>query len=106
MSLIAVAAVLSTMHYEGDVAVAGGDYVDVPFVVPAGTVEIEIAHDDGSTYNILDWGVWSPEGYRGWAGGLTDNAIIGVDQSSRSYMPGAITPGTFHGTPGKPRSST
>jgi MYXO-CTERM domain-containing protein len=95
MSLIAVAAVLSTMHYEGDVAVAGGDYVDVPFVVPAGTVEIEIAHTDGSTSTILDWGVWSPEGYRGWAGGLTDNAIIGVDQSSRSYLPGAITPGTW-----------
>src|SRR3979490_1574675 len=95
MSAILVAAVLSTMHYEGDVAVGGGDYVDVLFVVPAGTVEIEIAHDDGSTYNILDWGVWSPSGYRGWAGGLTDNAIIGVDQSSRSYLPGAIAPGTW-----------
>ena len=42
MSLVAVAAVLSTMHYEGDVAGAGGDYVDVPFDVPAGTVEIQI----------------------------------------------------------------
>jgi hypothetical protein len=95
MSFIAVAAVLSTVHLEGDVAVDGGDYVDVPFDVPAGTVEIEIAHTDNSTYNILDWGVWSPDGYRGWAGGLTDNAIIGVDQSSRSYLPGPITPGTW-----------
>ena len=33
-------AVLSQMHYEGDVPVAGGDYADVAFIVPAGTVEI------------------------------------------------------------------
>ena len=101
MSFIAVAAVLSTVHVEGDVAVAGGDYIDVPFDVPAGTVEIEIAHTDNSDYNILDWGVWSPDGFRGWGGGLTDDAIIGIDQSSRSYLPGAITPGTWTVSVGK-----
>ena len=83
------------MHYEGDVPAAGGDYQDVAFTVPAGTVEIEIAHTDGSDYTILDWGVWGPDGFRGWGGGLTDDAIIGVDQSSRGYLPGAITPGTW-----------
>jgi MYXO-CTERM domain-containing protein len=63
--------------------------------VPVGTVEIQISHSDGSSFVILDWGVWSPEGFRGWAGGLTDDAIIGIDQSSRSYLPGPITPGTW-----------
>ena len=101
MGLLAIAAVLSSMHYEGDVPAAGGDYVDVEFVVPAGTVEIQITHSDGSSYDILDWGVWSPEGFRGWAGGLTDDAIIGVDQSSRSYLPGPITPGTWRISVGK-----
>jgi hypothetical protein len=101
MSLIVLAVVLSTMHYEGDVTAAGGDYVDVPFEVPAGTVEIQVTHTDGSDSVILDWGVWSPEGFRGWGGGLTDDAIIGVEQSSRSYLPGPITPGTWTVSIGK-----
>src|SRR5687768_997185 len=106
MGLLAIAAVLSSMHYEGDVPAAGGDYVDVEFVVPAGTVEIQITHSDGSSYDILDWGVCSPEGFRGWAGGLTDDAIIGVEQSSRSYLPGPITPGTWTVWIGKAKLDT
>ena len=99
--LLPVLAVLSQMHYEADVPVAGGDYVEVPFEVPAGTVEIEIAHSDGSDYDILDWGVWSPEGFRGWGGGLEANAIVGVAQSSRSYLAGPITAGTWRVVIGK-----
>jgi MYXO-CTERM domain-containing protein len=106
MSGILVAAVLSTMHYEGDVAAAGGDYQDVAIAVPAGTVEISIAHSDGSDYTILDWGVWGPDGYRGWGGGLSDDAIIGVEQSSRGYLPGAITPGTWTVVIGKAKLDT
>ena len=99
--MLALLAVLSTMHYEADVTPGGGDYVDVPFVVPAGTVEIQVSHTDGSDFVILDWGVWSPEGFRGWGGGLTDDAIIGVAQSSRSYISGPITPGTWTVSIGK-----
>ena len=99
--MIAFLAVLSTMHYESDVAPSGGDYVDVPFVVPAGTVEIQISHTDGSDFVILDWGVWSPEGFRGWGGGLEDDAVIGVLQSSRGYLAGPITPGTWTVSIGK-----
>jgi MYXO-CTERM domain-containing protein len=95
MGLIAVAVVLSSMHYEGDVTADGGDYADVQFEVPAGTVEIQVTHSDGSDYVILDWGVWGPDGFRGWGGGNTEDAIIGVDESSRSYLPGPITPGTW-----------
>lgn len=101
MSLVAIATVLSTMHYEGDVTGDGGDYADVDFVVPAGTVEIQITHTDGSSNVILDWGVWSPEGFRGWGGGNTEDAIIGVAESSRSYLPGPITPGTWKISIGK-----
>ncbi|MEO7732993.1 MAG: CehA/McbA family metallohydrolase [Kofleriaceae bacterium] len=90
-----LAPVLATLHFTGAVPVAGGDYADVTFDVPAGTQEIRIAHDDGSSFDILDWGVWSPDGFRGWGGGLTDDAVIGVDQSSRGYLPGPITPGTW-----------
>jgi MYXO-CTERM domain-containing protein len=101
MGLVFVAAVLSTVQLEGDVTAPGGDYVDVPFTVPAGTVEIQISHTDNSSNSILDWGVWSPEGFRGWGGGLTDDTIIGVAQSSRSYLPGPITPGTWTVSIGK-----
>ena len=101
MSFFAIAAVLTSMHYEADVPVSGGDYVDVAFAVPVGTVEIQISHTDGSADVILDWGVFGPDGYRGWGGGLTDDAVIGVDQSSRGYLPGPITPGTWTVSVGK-----
>jgi hypothetical protein len=94
-------AVLTTAHLEADVDAQGGDYVVVPFEVPAGTVEIQIAHTDGSDAVILDWGVWGPGGFRGWGGGLTDDAIIGVDESSRGYREGPITPGTWQLVIGK-----
>ena len=99
--LLPLLVVLSQMHYEGDVPPTGGDYADVEFVVPPNTVEIQISHSDGSDFVILDWGVWSPEGFRGWGGGNTEDAIIGVQQSSRSYLPGPITPGTWVVSVGK-----
>ena len=84
------------IHLEGDVAEAGGDYVVVPFDVPAGMVEVQVAHSDGSPEVILDWGVWQPDGgFRGWGGGLGDDAIIGVDESSRGYLEGPIPAGTW-----------
>jgi MYXO-CTERM domain-containing protein len=101
MSLVFIAGVLSTVHLEGDVTAPGGDYVDVTFTVPANTVEIQIAHDDHSSNSIIDWGVWSPEGFRGWGGGNTEDIIIGVAQSSRSYLPGPITAGTWTVSIGK-----
>jgi hypothetical protein len=89
--MLAVLAVLSTLHFEGTVTPGNGDYVDVPFTVPAGTVEIAVTKTYTTGVNILDFGVWAPEGFRGWSGGLTDDIVIGVAQSSRGYLPGAIT---------------
>jgi hypothetical protein len=93
--MLAVLAVLSMVHLEADVPVDGGDYVDVTFEVPAGTQEIQIVHADNDDQVILDWGVFGPDGFRGYGGGNLEDAIIGVDQSSRSYLPGPITPGTW-----------
>jgi hypothetical protein len=101
MSLVAVAVVLSTMHVEGDALPGGGDYIDVPFAVPAGTVEIQVTKTYNNGYNILDFGMWSPSGYRGWSGGLTDDIVIGVAQSSRGYLPGAIDAGMWTVSIGK-----
>jgi MYXO-CTERM domain-containing protein len=63
----------------GEVPDDGLDHFFVPFEVPAGTVEIEVAHDDLSEDNILDWGLEDPAGFRGWGGGNSENAVVGVD---------------------------
>jgi hypothetical protein len=85
----------------GEVVAGPPDHVLVPFAVPAGTAEIEVRHDDQSADNILDWGLVDPEGFRGWGGGNDEPAIVGVDAASRSYVPGPITPGTWHLVIGK-----
>ncbi|MCA9607337.1 MAG: CehA/McbA family metallohydrolase [Myxococcales bacterium] len=89
------AAVISSLHFQGPVTADGGDYVTIPFDVPAGTAELRVEHADGGASEILDWGVWAPEGFRGWGGGNSEPAVIGVDESSRSYLEGALTPGTW-----------
>ena len=102
MSIVFVAVVLSTVHVEGDITPGNGDYVDVPFAVPMGTVEIEVTKTyANSSTTILDFGVWSPSDYRGWSGGLLDDVIVGAAQSSRGYLPGAIVAGTWTVTIGK-----
>lgn len=101
MWFVLAATLCMPSHLEADVAASGGDYVDVTFTVPEGTKEIRIAHSDGSATDILDWGVWSPDGFRGWGGGLTEDAIIGVEQSSRGYLPGPLMPGTWTVVVGK-----
>jgi len=91
-----VARAETTQHIEGDVPQDGPEHFYVPFDVPAGTVEIEIAHTDNSDTNILDWGVYDETGaWRGYGGGNTEDAIIGVAASSRSYMTGPIVAGTW-----------
>ena len=99
--MLSLLAVITTLHLTGEVPVAGGDYLLVPFTVPAGTVELAIAHDDGSASQILDWGVWGPDGFRGWGGGLTDPAVIGVAESSRGYVNGPVAPGAWYVVVGK-----
>ncbi|MCB9561526.1 MAG: CehA/McbA family metallohydrolase [Kofleriaceae bacterium] len=89
------AAVISSLHFQGPVTADGGDYVTIPFDVPAGTAELRVEHADGGASEILDWGVWAPEGFRGWGGGNSEPAVIGVAESSRSYLEGALTPGTW-----------
>jgi hypothetical protein len=93
--LVVMASATAPLHFEGDVVAGDGDYDLVTFDVPAGTAEIEIDHSASASTDILDWGVWSPDGFRGWGGGLTAPAVIGVQASSRGYLPGPLTPGTW-----------
>src|SRR4051812_42596049 len=91
LSFAGRAAAETTLTLDSDVPDDGSSFVLVPFDVPAGTVEIQIDHDDLSDANILDWGLQDPAGvFRGWGGGNTEPAIAGVLASSRSYLTGPI----------------
>jgi len=79
-----------------DVAGDGPDFFLVPFEVPADTAEIEVRHQSLGDGDILDFGVEDPDGFRGWGGGNTEPAIIGVGAASRSYLPGPLPTGTWH----------
>ena len=75
-------------------------YLD--FTVPAGTKEIQIHHDDLSPDNILDWGLVDASGtFRGWGGGNEEDAVVGEQAASRSYVPGSVEPGTWRVVVGK-----
>src|SRR5512146_2291068 len=79
-----------------------GLFFTVPFEVSAGTAELELRHDDLSNANILDWGLFAPDGgFVGWGGGNSEPAVIGGDAASRSYRPTALTPGTWRVLVGK-----
>jgi MYXO-CTERM domain-containing protein len=86
---------------EGDVPNDGLDHFFVDFDVPAGTKEIEIKHDDLSDTNILDFGLYDQDGYRGWGGGTSEPTIVGEQAASRAYLAGPIKPGTWRVVVGK-----
>src|SRR5688572_28418197 len=94
------------MPLDGGIAAGGLDHEFVEFEVPAGIVEIEVRHGDGSDADILDWGLHDPQGFRGWGGGNDEPAIVGALAASRSYLPGPIEPGTWRVLIGKAKIVT
>jgi hypothetical protein len=95
----------TVLTFDGEVPGTGPDHFFVPFEVPAGTVEIEVRHDDLSEANILDWGLSDQNGFRGWGGGNVEPAIVGIDAASRSYVAGPIEPGEWRVVVGKAKIS-
>ena len=93
--IASVRADAQTIVLDGTIADGTPRYFTIPFTVPAGTVEIAVHHDDMSAMNILDWGLRDPTRFRGWGGGNTEDAVVGVDAASRSYVPGAIPAGEW-----------
>lgn len=84
--------------YEGAVPDDGLDHFFVPFDVPAGVAEVEVAVEvlpRGDVDVVLDCGVDGPAGSLGWGGGNLEPAVIGGDASSRSYLRAAPEAGTW-----------
>jgi hypothetical protein len=101
LSFGAAAAPAAAIVKDGVVPADGPDHFFLDFDVPVGTKEIEIRHDDESTANILDWGVYDQDGYRGWGGGTSEHVVIGELAASRAYVPGPIKPGPWRVIVGK-----
>lgn len=89
------------LHLEDRVDSGGPRHFTVPFEVPAGTVELEVRHRSVGEGDILDWGLEDQAGFRGWGGGNTEPAVVGLRAASRSYVPGPIQPGTWKLVVGK-----
>ena len=100
-SLVVGPASAQDLVLDGEVPLDELDHFYIPFEVPAGTVEIEVRHDDQSEANVLDWGLEDQSGFRGWGGGNAEPAIVGLEAASRSYIPGPIAAGTWNVVVGK-----
>ncbi len=100
-SALPVGAQSAPLVLEGEVREGAPDHLMVPFEVPPGTAEIEVRHEALPEGNILDFGVWDPERFRGYGGGNREPAIIGVHAASRSYLPGPMPAGTWQVLVGK-----
>ncbi|MGB5811394.1 MAG: CehA/McbA family metallohydrolase, partial [Polyangiales bacterium] len=103
--LASTAAAQDPIHFEGSVPEGPNTFFFLDFEVPEGIAEIEVVHTHipEDTPNVLDWGVDDPNGSRGWGGSNSENAVIGEEAASRSYIPGEIPAGTWRVTVGKAR---
>ena len=97
----------STLVFDGLVPDDADRYFVLPFEVPPGVGELSVSHQTVSPVgtsegqNILDWGLDAPEGSRGWGGGNLEDAVVAADRTSRSYLTGPMTPGTWRVIVGK-----
>ncbi|WP_190823802.1 CehA/McbA family metallohydrolase [Saccharopolyspora pogona] len=87
------------------------DWFYIPVEVPRGVTEIEVVYSydkptvpPGTRGNACDIGIFGPEGhdlgnargFRGWSGGFRDRFTINATTATPGYLPGPITPGTWH----------
>ncbi|MEV0081369.1 CehA/McbA family metallohydrolase [Saccharopolyspora sp. NPDC050642] len=87
------------------------DWFYLPVEVPRGVAEIEVVYSydkpavpPGTRGNACDIGIFGPEGhelgnargFRGWSGGFRDRFTISAAGATPGYLPGPVTPGTWH----------
>jgi predicted metal-dependent phosphoesterase TrpH len=87
------------------------DWYYLPVEVPHGVNQIDVVYSydrptvpSGTRGNACDIGMFGPEGhqlgnergFRGWSGGFRDRFSISASQATPGYIPGPITPGTWH----------
>ncbi|WP_233157171.1 CehA/McbA family metallohydrolase [Amycolatopsis thermalba] len=86
------------------------DFVYLPVEVPAGVSQLSVVYSydkpavpSGTPGNSCDIGIFDNRGaalggngFRGWSGGFRDRFSISRTEATPGYLPGDITPGTWH----------
>ncbi|MGW2459204.1 CehA/McbA family metallohydrolase [Streptomyces sp. NPDC001761] len=105
-----VGTVGSVTTLRGTLAAGSPDYVYLPFEVPPGMREVKVSYTydrprvpPGTPGNALDIGLFDPggtelggRGFRGWSGGARSEFSVRADEATPGYLPGPLTPGTWH----------
>jgi hypothetical protein len=73
-------------------------YIQVPFVVPAGTERVTLTFDytGKEQHTALDLGLLDPAELRCWSGGNKSLLTVGITDATPSCLPGAIPPGKWN----------
>ena len=93
-----------TERLEGHIAPDAPDWLYVPFEIPKEVTEISVEYDyNKSTENLLDIGIFDPDGhelgngagFRGWSGGARTEFSISSAEATPGYYAGPVQPGTW-----------
>ena len=73
-------------------------YIQVPFVVPAGTERVTLTFDytGKEQHTALDLGLLDPVELRCWSGGNKSMLTVGIADATPSCLPGLIPAGTWN----------
>lgn len=72
-----------------------GYYRYLPVAVDHGVETLGVSLRYDRTRAVIDLGVFSPSGFRGWSGGERDHFEIGLKQATPGYLPGPLAPGEW-----------
>ena len=86
---------------EGDVPAAGPDHFFVPFTSRRARWRSRYATTTSRKPTSSIGGSTDPNGFRGWGGGNSEPAVVGIGAASRSYVAGPIAPGEWRVVVGK-----
>lgn len=101
--------VIEGRREECEAEVSSRSILYLPFEVPEGVTQInirkELGFGDSDRRGTVDHGLFDPRGigfggpgYRGWQGGTSEDIVFTGDVSTSGswFIPGPITPGTWH----------
>lgn len=90
----------ATVERHVAITLTSADYerlLEQPFDVPAGVRRVEVAYrvSGGDARTVVDLGLRSPSGLRGWSGGSRSRIWVSALGATAGYLPGAIEPGAW-----------
>ncbi len=94
------AAEAATVERPFSITLTSADYerlFEQPFDVPAGVRRVEVVYrvSGADVRTVVDLGLRSPSGVRGWSGGSRSRIWVSALGATPGYLPGAIEPGAW-----------